>query len=110
MLADRATRTEFLRYVYANGGANEAARQAYISTWREAALDSLRDGGVISSASSNSNSTGFSVPFGWSPQQVMELAAWARDYVSESTITAALADVSPRVRRYQTATTNLRVC
>lgn len=110
MLVDRATRTEFLIYVYANGGANEAARKAYISTWVQSAIDALRDGGVISSASSNSSSTGFSVPSGWSPQQVTSLASWARDYVSESTIDLALADVSPRVRRFQTSTTNLRVC
>ncbi len=109
MLVDRATRTEFLRYVYANGGANEAARQAYISTWREAALDSLRDGGVISSASSNSNSTGFSVPSGWSPQQVMELAAWARSYVSEADVDDALASVPAKVVRFSADFSGVRV-
>ena len=109
MLVDRATRTEFLRYVYANGGANEASRQTYISTWRESAIDALRDGGVISSASSNSSSTGFSVPSGWSPQQVMELASWARDYVSESTIDLALEDVPAKVVRFSTDFSGVRL-
>lgn len=110
MLVDRDTLTEFLRHVYDDGGATEADRQAYISTWRQAALDAIRDGGNVTSTSSNSASVGFSVPSGWTPQHVMQLAATARDYVSEATITAALAEVPARSRRHGTNITNLRVC
>jgi hypothetical protein len=109
VLTTHAERTEFLRYVYDGGGASEATRQAYVSTWRVAALDAIRDGGNITSSSSNAVSVGFSVPTGWTPAHVLELASWSRDYLSTATITLALAEVPGRVRRFQTNTTNLRV-
>ena len=109
MLVDRATRTEFLRYVYDNGGASEATRQAYISTWRETAIDAIRDGGVISSASSNSSSTGFSVPSGWTTAHVMELAAWARGYVSEADIDDSIAEVPASAVRFSTDFSGVRL-
>ena len=106
---DTPTLREFIRYVYDEGGASEATRQAFVSTWRQSALDAIRDGGNITSTSSNSASVGFSVPSGWSPSAVMELANRARSYLSESLVTDALASVPSRVTRFQTATTNLRV-
>ena len=109
MLTSRDERTEFLRYVYDNGGASEATRQAYISTWREASLDAIRDMAKLSAASSNSVSTGYQVAGQNAESKVLELAAWARGFVSYSTIALALAEVPSRVRTYQTKITSLRV-
>ena len=109
MLTTHAERTEFLRYVYDGGGASEATRQAYVSAWRVAALDAIRDGGNVTSSSSNAVSVGLSVTAGWTPKYVEEMAFWARSHLSESTITPALANVTVSVRRHQTNVTNLRV-
>ena len=109
MLTTHAERTEFLRYVYDGGGASEAARQAYVSTWRVAALDAIRDGGNVTNSSSNAVSVGLSVPTGWTPAHVTELAAWSRGYLSETTITLALADVPVAVRRFSTDFSGVRV-
>lgn len=39
----------------------------------------------------------------------MDMAEWAEDYVAQSTIALALAEVEPRVVSFYTDTTNLRV-
>lgn len=109
MLVDRNTLTEFIRYVYAEGGASESTRNTFVSTWRQSALDALRDGGNITSSSSNSASVGFSVPSGWTPAFVMEIAARSRSYLSDADVDDSLASVPSRVKRFQTSTTNLRV-
>lgn len=109
MLASTATRREFLRYVYDEGGANATTRGTFISTWRNAALEAVKGGGVLVSTSANGNSASFQLQPGWTADTVMDLADWARSYITESTIAASLAEVSPRVTTFRMGTTNLRV-
>lgn len=100
-----STLREFLRYVYDEGGATEATRNAFVSTWREDALSAVRSGGVLTSSSANGKGIGFSIDRDWTAQRVMELADLARGFLGESTITLSLAEVPSRVRSYRTATT-----
>ncbi len=102
MLVDRNTLTEFIRYVYAEGGVSEATRNTFVSTWRQSAIDAIRDGGNITSSSSNSASVGFSVPSGWTPATVMQLVAKVRSYLAEADVDDSLAEVPASVRRFST--------
>ena len=110
VVASAAEKREFIRQVYSEATAStEAARQTYISEWRADALEVMRSGGVLTSASANGHGTGRVVAPGWTTSDIMELADWARSYVSESTVDLALASVPARVKSFQTYTTNVRV-
>jgi hypothetical protein len=104
-----ATKREFLRWVYAESAASESARSTTISTWRTAAIDALKGGGVLTATAANGHSAGFAILPGWSVDHVLYLADWARGYISESAVADALASVPARVRMFSTRTTNLHV-
>ena len=109
MLADTPTRREFLRYVYEQGGASASTRGTFISTWRTAAIDTLKGGALLTATAANGHSAVFQIHPGWTAATVMELADWARGYISETLIADALADVPSRVRSFSNHTTNLHV-
>lgn len=109
MLVDTPTRRIFLRNVYLNGGATEADRKSWVLAWAQTAVDSLRDIGVLSSASSNSSSSGFSIPQGWGPQHVNEVCDWSFAYLGEDDVDAALELVSAKVVRFSTDFAGVRL-
>jgi hypothetical protein len=108
-MVSTATKREFLRWVYAESAATESARNITIDTWREAAIDALKGGGVLTATAANGHSAGFQIIPGWSVDHVLYLADWARGYISLSTAALAVASVPSAVRMFSTHTTNLHV-
>jgi hypothetical protein len=107
--ADTATRREFIRYVYDEGGATTNLRNAFISTWRTAAVDTIKGGALLTATAANGHSAGFQLLPGWTAATVMELANWAREHISESSVDDALDDIPSAVRSFNNRTTNLHV-
>jgi len=104
-----ATKRRFLRYVYTNGGANAASRSAYLATFADAAVAALSSGRRLVSTSAGGHSVSYQLDPHWTIQDVHELCEWAESYVTESTITLALAEVPARVTSFSTNTTSLRI-
>ena len=104
-----ASYRRLLRHVYTNGGASAATRSSYIATFTSAAVSALGSGKSLVSTSAGGHSVSYQLDPDWTARDVAEWAEWAEDHVAESTITLALAEVSPRVTSFSTNTTNLRV-
>jgi hypothetical protein len=104
-----AAKRRFLRYIYANGGASEATRSAYIATFCDAAVASLGNGRRLVSTSAGGHSVSYQLDTSWTLQDIYELCEWAESYIAPATITLALAEVPARVTSFQTNTTNLHV-
>ena len=109
MAISRAVKTEFLRKVYSAAPASSAARDTYLDGLSTTALASRAAGKLLSGTAFGGTSASYSAFSGWHPDQVIELIAWARDYIAEDAIADALALVSPMVRSFQIRTTNLHV-
>lgn len=105
----RATYRRFIRHVYTNGGASASTRSAYIATFTSAAISALGAGKHLVTTSAGAHSVSYQLDPGWTARDVAEMAEWAEDYVSQSTVGLALAEVEPRVVSFYTDTTNLRV-
>lgn len=105
----RATYRRFLRHVYTNGGASAATRSAYIAAFTSSAVSAIGAGKHLVTTSAGAHSVSYQLDAHWTAQDVMEMAEWAEDYVTQATITASLAEVEPRVTSFYTDTTNLRV-
>ena len=109
MAYHRASYCRLLRHVYTNGGVSAATRSAYIATFSAACVSALGSGRHLVSTSAGGHSVSYQLDPSWNSQDVADWAEWAEDYVAQSTITLALAEVSPRVQSCSTNTTNLRV-
>ncbi len=104
-----ASYRRLLRHVYANGGASATTRSAFIAAFSASATSALGSGRYLVSTSAGGHSVSYQLDPTWTAQDVAEWAEWAEDHVAQSTITAALAEVDPRVTSFSTNTTNLRV-
>lgn len=109
MDASRAVKAAFLRKVYSAASASESARNTYLDGLESTAMAQRHAGKLLTAASFGTSSSSYSSFVGWHPDQVLELCEWARDYISESNITLALADVPAPVRAFHVRTTNLHV-
>lgn len=91
MAPSASTVREFLRRVYRDGGANSTTRAAYLDGLADAALDAKNQGTLLTSSSDKGTSVGYQAFSGWDPDTILALIDEVRSFVTETTITAALA-------------------
>ncbi len=85
-------RRSFIRSVYRNASAStESARNTYLDGLADAAQAELDSGKQLTSASAGGVSSGWSSAAGSDPESRLELYEWARDYIAEATVAAAVA-------------------
>lgn len=85
-----ATVREFIRRVYRDGGANATTRAAYLDGLADTALDSQQKGKMLTLSSDKGTSVQYAAFAGWNPQDILDLIDEVREYITESTVTAAL--------------------
>lgn len=109
MRATTALRKEFLRRVYREAPASEAARNTFLDGLADTALSQVEAGVRRVGASGGGFSSSFAILNGWDPRDVLELIAWARGYLAESTVAAAVALVIGPIRAYGTDFSCVRI-
>lgn len=81
---------EFIRRVYRDGGATSETRASYLDGLADTALDSMGKGRMLTGSADKGTSATYSAFAGWNPDLILALIDEVRDYITESTATAAI--------------------
>lgn len=91
-------RSEFCRLLFRSGGADAAARHAWLNALYDAAWSQQKDGKTLFSTSYSGVFTQFQVLSGWKPDAIINLVGEARAWADAADVTAALALIAPMRR------------
>lgn len=85
-----ATRREFLRRVYRAAALRPCTNDEWLDSLADEALKALEAGKIRIGASAGDASSNFLLFSGWTPDSLMQLIDWARDWTGYGSITDAL--------------------
>ena len=95
-----ATRREFCRRLFRDGGATTVLRHAFLDALADMALAAQASGRAVQATSAAGASTTFQFFAGWSPADALALIDEARTWADAADVTAALELVRDDVTSY----------
>lgn len=91
MALTAATMRESIRRMYRDGGADDAARNAWMDGLSDTAQNRYLSGKLLTSSSDKGTSAGYQMFANWTPQEITDLVDRLRAYTDYADADAALA-------------------